>query len=167
MAPFIGELYQFISTRNTILLIGHCNTFWESRDASPSFSFTLQTTPVESGSVSTILVIGYLFLMESSLSKTTWPTSKFHFWLFHLYHTCNVWGKFFPPSCPKFVSNVIDIWSQKCSRWCQNNISGHSEKMTWWQRHLTIDITHCFNCYRLWIYGCLSLCNYFSKVFII
>ena len=36
---------------NTILLIGHCNTFWESSDTS-SFSVTLQTTPVISGSVS-------------------------------------------------------------------------------------------------------------------
>ena len=93
--PSLRNRTNSSSTTNTILLIGCCNTFWESSGASPSFSFTLQTTPVESGSVSTIIATGYLFLIESSLSKTTSPTLKFHFWLFHFCLTCNVWRNSF------------------------------------------------------------------------
>ena len=83
------------SSSNTILLIRRRNTFWESSDASPSFSFTLRTTQFESGSVSTIVAIGHLFLIESSLSKTTSPTLKFRFRLFHFYLTYNVWRNSF------------------------------------------------------------------------
>ena len=79
-----GNCTNSSSTRNTISLIGHRSTFWESSDASPSFSFTLQFTPVEWGSVSTILVIGHLFLVQSSLGKTISPTLKLSFWFFHL-----------------------------------------------------------------------------------
>ena len=106
----------------------------------PSFSFMLGTTPFESGSVSISLAIGHLYLIESSLSGTISTTLKFCFWLFH-FCLLPYLGKFFHPSCPKSARNVlntlpsssgIDIWSWECFRWWQNNISFHSEKLTWW-----------------------------------
>ena len=108
--PSSGNCTNSSSTTNTILLIGRRNTFWEFSDVSPSFSFTLRTTPVESGSVSTIVAIGHVFLIESSLSKTTSPTLKFRFWLFHFCLTCNIWKNSFLHR----VQNLLAIcWTRR------------------------------------------------------
>ena len=108
--PMSGSRTNSSSASNTILLIGRRNSLCESSDASPSFSFTLRTIPVKSGSVSTILAMGYLFLGESSLNKSISRTLKFCFWLFLFCLTCNVWRNSF---LDRVQHSLLICWTRR------------------------------------------------------